>query len=758
MLMPKEPSARRGAPFFAPAGWTIGAAALALAILSASASDASQTEGRGHEPLAPLASHSRTAVSIVSELRNNHYYPPRKIDDSVSAQVFDKYLDRLDPDRAYFLATDVEHLDGKYRFSLDEALKRGDLEPAFDMFNLFQERLAERLEYVLDFLEHDIYSLDFALDESIEIDRESAPWPRDRDEMDALWRKRIKAWTLEMLLDGRDIDSIKDTLAKRYRNRLRQLTQTKRETRSEEAFQTYINAFTNTYDPHTEYLSPRNTAQFNINMSLSLEGIGAVLRPVDEYTSIVRLVPAGPADKSGALKPLDRIIGVGQGPKGEIIDVVGMRLDEVVDMIRGPKGSVVRLEVMGPNAGAADARIVRITRNKVMLEEQAAQKKILEFEIGGRERKIGVIEIPSFYAPLTASRRGEGRTTTQDAVRLIEELKEEDVEGIVIDLRNNGGGSLEEAKILTGLFIESGPVVQVRNRGWRAQPIQDLDSRVDWSGPLAVLVNRLSASASEIFAGAIQAYQRGIITGGRTFGKGTVQTVLRLNRGRLKITQAKYYLVSGQSTQHQGVIPDIELPGALDVDRIGESALDDAMSWDRISPANYSPTHSIAPFVGELQAAHEERVADDPDFEYLRALTERDAEFRARTHLSLNRETRERERAEDDDLRLTIGNAWLAARGEPLAESIDELDGLSVIEGGAGIGEVDDEPLDIVPLEGAPPGVDGESNGELDAESNDAGDNPLDDPMLRETGRILLDYIGLNQQVAMVEGEAVATP
>lgn len=756
MLMPRNPRA----PSFAPARWTIGAAALALAILSVSASDAPQTEGRGHEPLEPLASHSRTAVSIVSELRNNHYYPPRKIDDSVSAQVFDKYLDRLDPDRAYFLATDVEHLDGKYRFSLDEALKRGDLEPAFDIFNLFEERLAERLEYVLDFLEHDIYTLDFALDESIEIDRESAPWPRDGDEMDALWRKRIKAWTLEMLLDGRDIDRIKDTLAKRYRNRLRQLTQTKRETRSEEAFQTYINAFTNTYDPHTEYLSPRNKAQFNINMSLSLEGIGAVLRPVDEYTSIVRLVPAGPADKSGALKPLDRIIGVGQGPKGEIIDVVGMRLDEVVDMIRGPKGSTVRLEVMGPNAGAADSRIVHITRNKVVLEEQAAQKKVLEFEIGGRERKIGVIEIPSFYAPPGANQGDEGRTTTRDVVQLIEELKEEDVEGIVMDLRNNGGGSLEEAKSLTGLFIESGPVVQVRNRGWRAQPFQDLDSRVDWSGPLAVLVNRLSASASEIFAGAIQAYQRGIITGGRTFGKGTVQTLLPLNRGRsfLKITQAKYYLISGQSTQHQGVIPDIELPEAFDVDRIGESALDDAMPWDRISPANYSTTHSIAPFVGELQAAHEERVADDPDFEYLRALTEREAEFRARTHLSLNRETRERERAEDDDRRLAIGNAWLAARGEPLAESIDELDGLSGIEGGAGIGEVGVEPLDTVPLEGAPLEVDGESNGESDTESNDAGDNPLDDPMLRETGRILLDYIGLNQQVAMVEGEAVATP
>lgn len=726
--------------------WTLSLGTFALVALSVAASDAPQAESRVYEPLIPLASHSKTSVSIVNELRNNHYYPRRKIDDSVSAQVFDKYIDRLDSDRAYFLATDVEHLDEKYRFSLDEALKQGDLAPAFDIFNLFQERVIDRLEYVLAVIDHGLDTFDFTVDESLEIDRENAPWPRDRDEMDSLWRKRIKAWTLEMLLNDREIDEIEETLAKRYRNRLRQLTQTKRETRSEEAFQTYINAFTNTYDPHTEYLSPRNTAQFNINMSLSLEGIGAVLRPVDEYTSIVSLVPAGPADKSGALKPLDRIIGVGQGSNGEIIDVIGMRLDEVVDLIRGPKGSIVRLQVIGPNAGEADSRIVQITRNKVMLEEQAAQKKLLEYEIGGRERRIGVIEIPSFYAPPTASGGVDGRTTTRDVVRLIEELKEEDIEGIVVDLRNNGGGSLEEAKSLTGLFIESGPVLQVSNQGRRAQPFPDTDSRVDWNGPLAVLVNRLSASASEIFAGAIQAYQRGIITGGRTFGKGTVQTLLRLNRGQLKITQAKYYLISGQSTQHQGVIPDVEMPESFDIERIGESALDGAMPWGRISPADYSTINAIAPFVGELQAAHVERVADDPDFQYLRALTERDAENRAKTHLSLNRETREQERAADDERRLGIVNARLEARGEPLVESIEEWNALSQVENDT----FGDAPIPMTPT------TDGESNEESD--QGPPEENPLDDPMLRETGRILLDYIGLNQQVAMVEGEDAATP
>ena len=717
---------------FVLARWPIVASIFTLTIVSVAASDAPQAESRVYEPLAPLASHAKTSVSIVNELRNNHYYPRRKIDDSVSSQVFDKYLDRLDSDRAYFLAEDVQALDEKYRFSLDEALRQGDLEPAFDIFNLFQERMIDRLEYVLALVDDGLDTLDFTVDESLEIDRENAPWPRDRDEINALWSKRVKHWTLEMLLNDREIDEIdeideiEEILGKRYRNRLRQLTQTKRETRSEEAFQTYINAFTNTYDPHTEYFSPRNYAQFNINMSLSLEGIGAVLQPEDEYTSIVRLVPAGPADKSGALNPLDRIIGVGQGGMGEIIDVVGMRLDEVVDLIRGPKGSIVRLQVIAPNAVDSDARIVQITRNKVMLEEQAAQKKILEYEIGGRERKIGVIDVPSFYADLRASGRRDGsyKTTTRDVSRLIAELKQEGVEGIVMDLRNNGGGSLEEAKTLTGLFIESGPVVQVRNQGRRAQPWPDTDSRVDWSGPLAVLVNRLSASASEIFAGAMQSYQRGIIAGGRTFGKGTVQTLLRLNRGRLKITQAKYYLISGQSTQHRGVIPDIELPETFDVDQIGESALDDAMPWDRISPADYSSTNAVAPFVSALQAAHMRRVANDPDFEYLRALTEREAQYRARTHLSLNRETREQERAADGDRRLAIENALLTAKGEPPMKDIEELNERRKEE------ELEDA----------------------------SGEDPMDDAMLRETGLVLLDYIGLNQQVAMVEGEASATP
>ena len=734
---------------FVLARWPFAASFFTLAIVSVAASDAPQAESRVYEPLAPLASHAKTSVSIVNELRNNHYYPRRKIDDSVSAQVFDKYLDRLDSGRASFLAGDVQALDEKYRFSLDEALKQGNLEPAFDMFNLFQERMIDRLEYVLAFIDDGLDTLDFTVDESLEIDRENVPWPRDRDEMNALWRKRIKAWTLEMLLNDRKIDDIEEILDKRYRNRLRQLTQTKRETRSEEAFQAYINAFTNTYDPHTEYLSPRNYAQFNINMSLSLEGIGAVLEPKDEYTSIVRLVPAGPADKSGALNPLDRIIGVGQGETDPIIDVVGMRLDEVVDLIRGPKDSIVRLQVIAPNAVEGDARIVQITRNKVMLEEQAAQKKVLEYDIGGRERKIGVIDVPSFYADPRASGRGDGsyKTTTRDVSRLIDELKQEGVEGIVIDLRNNGGGSLEEAKTLTGLFIETGPVVQVRNQGRRAQPFPDTDSRVDWSGPLAVLVNRLSASASEIFAGAIQAYERGIITGGQTFGKGTVQTLLPLNRGKLKITQAKYYLISGQSTQHRGVIPDVELPETFDVDQIGESALDDAMPWDRISPADYSTTNAVAPFVSALQAAHMRRVANDPDFQYLRALTEREAEFRARTHISLNRETREQERAADMDRRLAIVNARLTAKGEPPLEGIEELNSWR-IEDGAGL----DAPIPITPI----PITDGESS--VESEENPLKENPLDDPMLRETGRILLDYIGLNQQVAMVEAEASAAP
>ena len=474
-----------------------------------------------------------------------------------------------------------------------------------------------------------------------------------------------------------------------------------------------MNAFASTYDPHTQYFSPRTSRNFNINMSLSLEGIGAVLRSEDEYTSVVELVPAGPADKSGLMGPSDRIISVGQGNTGPLIDVVGWRLDDVVELIRGPKGSEVRLEVIPNGTDDGISKVINITRNRVQLEEQAAQSKILTLDRNGQPHKIGVIEVPTFYVDFKAVQQGDPnyKSTTRDVHRLIDELKAEGVEGLVIDLRNNGGGSLQEADTLTGLFIKSGPTVQVKSANRGPSIYADNDDESAWDGPLAVMVNRLSASASEIFAGAIQDYERGIIIGSQTFGKGTVQTLIPLNRGQLKVTAAKFYRVSGQSTQHQGIIPDIEFPEVYDIERIGESSLDDAMAWDKIDAATYPRSNRIQPLLDELKQRHDLRSVADPDFRYFRALASKSKENNRRTHVSLNEKERRQEKADEDAWRLQLENSLRTAKGEAVLESLDALD------------EQRDE---------------------------DEDKDPDHDAMLRETGTILLDYVGLSRQVALV--------
>ena len=361
--------------------------------------------------LEPLDVHPRTSLTIVEQLRHAHYLE-KPLDDQRSSQIFEKYLEMLDGSRAYFTAQDVAGLE-KYRYKLDDALIRGNLEPAFEIFNLYQQRLTERLEYLLLELEAGLETLDFEADEAIEIDRENAPWPADEKALDDLWRKRLKAAALAMKLNGKDLDEIDDLLTKRYRNRLKQSTQTK----SEDAFQLYVNAFASTYDPHTQYFSPRTSQNFNINMSLSLEGIGAVLRTEDEYTHVVELVPAGPADKSGDLAPADRIVSVGQGDSGPLIDVVGWRLDDVVELIRGPKASKVSLEIIPHNLEDGTTRVISITRNTVKLEEQAAQKKLLTLNQGGQEHRIGIIEIPTFYADFKAIQQGRSQLQKHHARR-----------------------------------------------------------------------------------------------------------------------------------------------------------------------------------------------------------------------------------------------------------------------------------------------------------------------------------------------------
>lgn len=667
------------------------------------------------DSLAPMDVHRSTSMSIVERLRYDHFLQ-KPLDDSASSAMFDKYLEALDPQRAYFLAADVQAVE-KYRYALDDALKRGDLEPAFEIFNRFQGQLVERLEYLLGELDKGIERMDFTLPESMDIERKDAAWPATRAELDDIWNKRLKGAVLGMKLNGKELTEIQDLLTKRYKNRLKQALQTN----SEDAFQLYVNAYAATYDPHTQYLSPRTSENFNINMSLSLEGIGAVLRTEDDYTEVVRLVTAGPADKSGAVKPSDRIISVGQGESGKLIDVVGWRLDDVVELIRGPKDSVVRLEIVPSDGDELKRKVISIVRNTIELEDQSAQKRLLTLEEGGATHRIGIIEVPTFYADFQAAQQGvtDFKSTTRDVAKLIAELKAEGMEGLVIDLRNNGGGSLQEADALTGLFIRSGPTVQVKQARKRPNVFADTDDDIAWDGPLAIVVNRLSASASEIFAGAIQDYQRGIIIGSQTFGKGTVQTLIPLKRGQLKITQAKFYRVSGQSTQHQGVIPDISIPEIYDTDRIGESALEDALPWDVINPVVYPRSDQIEPLIESLRTQHADRVATNPDFKYLNALSDKGREARSRTTMSLNEAERRKEKAEDDTWRLGLENTLRSAKGEPLLASLDELDA------------------------------------QLDAEEEaiDAGEttHPAeDDAVLAESSRVLLDLIRMTHQVASV--------
>ncbi len=506
------------------------------ALLLSTGSWASLTPSGPVQPLEPLPIHASTARNIVDALASRHYVAT-VLDDELSNHIFEGYLDDLDPSKSYLLAEDVNRF-SRYRYEMDDALRHGNLDPAFDIFNVYHERVISRFRSIIAMLEKGIDQFDFTREEYLELDRDDAPWARSMEELDDLWRKRIKNAVLNLKLADKEDGKIQELLLKRYRNRLLRTEQTN----SEDVFQLYMNSFTRTYDPHTQYFSPRTSENFNINMSLSLEGIGAVLQLEDEYTKVVSLVPAGPADKSQLIEPDDRIIAVGQDTTGEMVDVVGWRLDEVVQLIRGKKGTVVRLEIIPADAREDESKIIQITRNKVKLEEQSAKSDIIEIEQFGHKHKIGIIDIPTFYIDFKALQQGDRnfKSTTRDVKELLVGLIEQGVEGIVIDLRDNGGGSLQEAKTLTGLFIDRGPTVQIRSKSNRVDILNDRDISTVYDGPLAVLVNRLSASASEIFAGAIQDYKRGLIIGSQTFGKGTVQSLYPLNRGQLKLTQAKF--------------------------------------------------------------------------------------------------------------------------------------------------------------------------------------------------------------------------
>ena len=618
--------------------------------------------------LEPLPIHQRTAIMVVDQVRSHHLLKDKPLNDETSSLILDQFLEDLDPMRRFFYASDVKKFEA-HRHALDDALKLGRLEIPFQIYNRFNQRVKERLQWVLNRLDSGIHTFDLNTDKELLLDRENEPWPQSKEIADDIWELTIANWIIREKLKGTEPEEIENQLLSRYRMQLKRLGQQK----PEDAFEMWMNAFTTTYDPHTNYFSPRDSENFEINMSLQLEGIGAVLQPDDEdYTQIRELVPGGPADLQGVVQPADRIIAVGQQVDGPMIDVVGWRLEDVVDMIRGPRGTVVVLELLTPDN---DHRTAVITRDTVKLEEQAAKSEIIEIQRGDRAFRVGIIDIPTMYADHEAKQRRDpdARSTTTDVIRLIRELKAESIDGLILDVRRNGGGYLDEADSLTGLFIPSGPTVQVvHNRAGRYSH-RDLDNQTEWDGPLAVVVDRYSASASEILAGAIQDYGRGLIIGSQTFGKGTVQQLLNLKRGKLKITNAKFYRISGKSTQHRGVIPDVLLPDIADSELVGESALDNAVPWDTIAAEKYDASPLDPEILKRLREKHQARTENQPDFKYVRWAQSRYKENRARTHVPINEQQRTLQRDAEDQERLEMGNALIVSKGYEPAEDLRQL-------------------------------------------------------------------------------------
>jgi len=572
--------------------------------------------------LVPQPEHRR-ATRLITHFIANYHYKKAALDDALSEVIFKNYLDALDSTKSYLLQEDIDEFSA-YSREFDDDLRNSDLHSVYEIFVRYRQRVDERLAFADKLLGS---PMDFNVDESFDFDRKKAAWPRNAAELDELWRKRVKNDWLSLRLSGKKDKDIADTLKKRYQGLSRQTAQFN----SEDIYQTFINAYTTAIDPHTAYFSPRTSENFKIRMSLSLEGIGAVLQSDNEYTLVREVVRGGPASLSGKVHANDRIVGIGQGAKGEIVDVIGWRLDDVVDLIRGPKGSIVTLQVL-PKGASPDAatKLIKLTRNTIQLDEQAAKQKILEVPLGDAKIKLGIIEVPTFYMDFEARMRGDEnyRSTTRDVQRLIDELVAKKVAGIVIDLRANGGGSLSEATELTGLFIDTGPVVQVRNSQGRVQLERDTESGVAYEGPLAVLVDRNSASASEIFAAAIQDYHRGLVLGEPTFGKGTVQNLVDLNRfdeeangklGQLKATIAQFFRVEGDSTQHRGVIPDITFPSGFSADEQGERALEHALPFAHIAAVRFTPAQAAQPHVQELRELHDKRVAKDAAYQALLA-------------------------------------------------------------------------------------------------------------------------------------------
>jgi carboxyl-terminal processing protease len=572
------------------------------------------------KPLAPESQHP-VAFSTALQLIATYHYQKPQINDAFSSEALDNYIGNVDPMRVYFLSSDIQEFE-KYRYTIDESiLTNGDLSPAYDIFNRYQQRLSDRIAYAFNFI-NDSNNFNFSLNDSFMTDRENAAYANNMDELNTLWNKKLTYEALMLKSGGKDYTSYSETLRKRYEN-LRKFAS---KTKSEEVFQLYCNSLTELADPHTNYFSPRSSEDFNTSMKLSLEGIGATLQIENEYTKIHQVVKGGPAERSKKLVAGDKIIGVAQGDS-DIVNVIDWRLDDVVSLIRGKKGTIVRLQII-PAAEPNTTRIVSIKRDVIVLEDQAAKSSIKEIKRNGKTYKYGVIHLPTFYIDFEAASRRDPnyKSTTRDVKKLITELKKQKIDGLIIDLRNNGGGSLQEAVQLTGLFIKRGPVVQVKDMMDNTRNEDDTDDDIFYEGPIAVLVNRFSASASEIFAAAIQDYGRGVVLGEKTFGKGTVQQMQDLAQfirgdnkkvGQVKLTIAKFYRVNGSSTQHKGVIPDIEFPSVYADAKFGEDANKHALPWDMISATNYEAVNQVNDMIPMLKQRHDERMKNSAEYKYL---------------------------------------------------------------------------------------------------------------------------------------------
>jgi len=620
----------------------------------------------------------RSIARKIGRILEETHYSREPIDDAFSRQVFKRYLEFLDPEHSYFLASDVRQF-SVYQDKFDDMIHTGNIDPGFLIFDRFKERNRQRMQYAISVLKS---QPDWTTKTRYDFDRDHAAWPASEAEMDQLWKKRVMNDAVSLMLAGKTWPQAADLLRKRYQNVSERVDQIK----SGDVFEDLMNAYARTYDPHTSYFSPLNSEEYRIQMSLNYEGIGASLQLIDNYVTVMNVIPGGPAAVAGTLKPSDRITGVGQGPNGPMTDVVGWRLDDVVELIRGKAGTAVRLQVLPPGAApGSKERVLEFVRNKVTLKAQEAQSKLKTVTDNGRTYRVGIITVPSFYEDIAAENRGDPnyRSTTRDVLRLLEKLEAQHIDGLVLDLRDDGGGYLPEATALTGLFIPHGPVVQLRDRAGNIEHLDCPEQAPAYTGPLAVLVNRYSASASEIFAGAIQDYHRGVIIGQNTFGKGTVQNLVPLDRwsdqpieGQLTVTIGKFYRITGESTQHRGVVPDVTLPSPIDPKEVGEADLPDSLPWDRISgiPFKTSSGISAVPSIAQLDSDEATRTRHDPNYQWLVADINAIDAMQAEHTVSLNLADRRAERANDDKELLSIDNQRRAALGLPPLKNVDQID------------------------------------------------------------------------------------